>query len=79
MEDFSRTDLRVFVALVLVVGQPSDPERSAPRSRPFLRRVKFLRLDGATLTDAPAEEIVPRDAPGRARAIFCMKNRRDVP
>lgn len=34
---------------------------SAPRSRPFFRRVKFLRLDGATLTDVPAEGIVPRD------------------
>lgn len=57
----------------------SDRERNAPRSRPFFRRVKFLRLDGATLTDAPAEEIVPRDAPERARAIVCMKNRRDAP
>jgi len=67
----------------MVVGQPfpllSDCERNAPRSRPFFRRVKFLRLDSATLTDAPAEEIVPRDAPERAHAIVCMKNRRDVP
>lgn len=45
----------------------------------FAARVKFLRLGGATLTDAPAEEIVPRDAHGRARAIVSMKNRRDVP
>lgn len=67
------------VVLVAAAGQPPDRERSAPRSRPFLRRVKFPRLGGATLTDAPAEGIVPCDAPGRARAIVCMKNRRDVP
>lgn len=56
-----------------------DRERSVPRSRPFFWRVKFLRLDSATLTDAPAEEIVPRNASRRARAIVCMKNRCDVP
>lgn len=38
-----------------------------------------LNFYDSTLTDAPAEEIVPRDASKRARAIVCMKNRRDVP
>lgn len=77
------TNRRFFMTVRCVrvaVGQlPPDRELSAPRSRLFFWRVKFLRLDGATLTDAPAEEIVPRDVPGRACAIVCMKNQCDVP
>ena len=48
-----------------------------PQSRPFLSRVKFLRLGRATLTNALAKEIMARVAGERARAIVCMKNHGD--
>jgi hypothetical protein len=55
MADFFHRHVR---PVRVVVSQPLDRERSTLAIR-FSGRFKFLRVDGATLTDAPAEEIVP--------------------
>lgn len=67
---------KLFMDHVLCCGY-SLAVNSTPQSRPFLERVKFLRLGRATLTNASAKEIMPRVAAGRAQAIVCMKNHGD--
>ena len=68
---------RSFPRTTLVRCGYSLAVNSAPQSRPFLQRVKFLRLGRATLTNASAKEIMARVAAERARAIVCMKNHGD--
>lgn len=58
-------------------GGYNPSANGTPQSRPFLQRVKFLRLGLSTLTNASAKEIMARAATECTRAIVCTKNRGD--